>query len=532
MASVSERFSFQEQSKPLSTMTIGNRTKKSVINAEVNLLFYFLSLFVVFFSRKIFLDNLGADFIGLTGTLLSILGFLNLSELGIGLSVSYFLFKPLADGDKKKICDIISLLGFLYKRIGQFIIIGGIGVSLFFPLIFKTSTIPLGIAYFAFYSFLGSSAIGYFINYREILLSADQKMYMVSIYSQSFNLLKSILQILLAIYYKNLYLWVAVEFAAAWVQCGVLNWKINKEYPWLKTDKHQGRRLLKEYPDVIKKTKQIVIHQLKDFLLTKSDEIMIFAFVSLKMVAYYGNYVMIISKLSTLFLTLFSGMAAGIGNLVAESSKEHVKEVFWQLSSAKYLTAGILVFSLSFLINPFIGWWLGKDYQLSSLIVTLFMINLFIMQTRPIVDMFNHSYGLYGDVWSAWAEGIINITVTILAASQWGLIGILLGKIISLFFIIVLWKPYYLFSQGFKESVVQYWTGILRYYICFILAFGYMVGTMYFFKIFPESTISSMLLFGFIEVIPTTVLYIVLLIILGPGTSCLYKRIPFIRSKN
>ena len=107
MASVSERFSFQEQSKPLSTMTIGNRTKKSVINAEVNLLFYFLSLFVVFFSRKIFLDNLGADFIGLTGTLLSILGFRNLSELGIGLSVSYFLFKPLADGDKKKICDII-----------------------------------------------------------------------------------------------------------------------------------------------------------------------------------------------------------------------------------------------------------------------------------------------------------------------------------------------------------------------------------------------------------------------------------------
>lgn len=510
---------------------MGNRTRKSILNAEVGLLFYFLSLFVAFFSRKVFLANLGADFIGLTGTLLSILSFLNLSELGIGLSVSYFLFKPLADNDRQKINEIISLLGYLYKRIGQFILSIGILVSLFFPLMFKNNDLPLSIVYFAFFSFLGSNVIGYFINYRQILLNADQKMYLVSIYSQSFNFLKSVLQIFLAIYYKNLYLWVAIEFMAAIVQCAVLNWKINKEYPWLKSDKSKGRLLLKEYPDIIKKTKQIVIHQLKDFLLNKSDEIMIFAFVSLKMVAYYGNYVMIITKLSTMFLTFFSGMASGIGNLVAEGNKPHIMNIFWQLSSAKYLTAGILVFSLSFLINPFICWWLGEKYQLSRLIVILFMINLYIMQTRPIVDMFNHSYGLYGDVWSAWVEGIINIVVTIAVASQWGLIGILMGKIVSLFFIVVLWKPYYLFSQGFKESITKYWSGILRYYLCFILAFAYLLGTMYAFHLFPEPSLPSMVLFGLAEVLPTIVLYFILLLIIGPGTMSLYKRIPVIGKK-
>lgn len=510
-------------------MAIGNRTRKSILNAEVSLLFYFLSLFVAFFSRKVFLDYLGADFIGLTGTLLSILGLLNLSELGIGLSVSYFLFKPLSDGDRVKICNIISLLGFLYKRIGQIIVIGGILISLSFPLIFKNSALPLGIVFFTFYSFLGSSAIGYFINYRQTLLSADQKMYLVAIYSQSFNFIKSIIQIAMAIYYQNLYLWVAIEFGASWVQCGVLNWKINKEYPWLKTDKRQGYHLLKEYPDIIKKTKQIVIHQMKDFLLTKSDEMMIFAFVSLKMVAYYGNYVMIITKLSTMFLTFFSGMAAGIGNLVAESSKEHVKEIFWQLTSAKYLTAGILVYSLIFLINPFIGWWLGEEYQLNKFIVTLFMINLFIMQTRPIVDMFNHSYGLYGDVWSAWAEGIINITVTVAIAINWGIIGILLGKIVSLFFIVVLWKPYYLFTQGIKEPIKTYWNGILRYYICFIVAFAYMGTMVYTIGITPKTEILSMCLFGGSVVLPTIILYTVLLYIFAPGMKSLVFRFPFFR---
>lgn len=504
---------------------MGNRTRKSILNAEVGLLFYFLSLFVAFFSRKIFLDNLGADFIGLTGTLLSILSLLNLSELGIGLSVSYFLFKPLAENNQQKINEIISLLGYLYKRIGQFILSLGIIISLFFPLIFENSQMRLNIIYFAFFAFLGSNIIGYFINYRQVLLEADQKMFLVSIYSQSFNLLKSFLQIALAIYYKNLFVWVTIEFIAALIQCGVLNWKINKEYPWLKANKSIGPQLLKDYPDVIKKTKQIVIHQLKDFILTKSDEIMIFAFVSLKMVAYYGNYVMIISKLSTMFLTLFSGMGAGIGNLVAEGNKEHIIDVFWQLSSAKYITAGILVLSLSFLINPFIGWWLGTEYQLSPLIVSLFMINLYIMQTRPIVDMFNHSYGLYGDVWAAWAEGIINIIVTIAIALKWGVIGILLGKIVSLFFIVVLWKPYYLFSQGFKITISKYWGGILRYHFCLILSFTFMISSIFAFNLSPNSTLSSIIFFGLIVVAPTIILYLILLYIISPGTRNLVRRI-------
>ena len=58
---------------------MGKRTHKSILNAEVNIIFYFLTLFLAFFSRKIFLDNLGTEFIGLTGTLGNILGYLNLA---------------------------------------------------------------------------------------------------------------------------------------------------------------------------------------------------------------------------------------------------------------------------------------------------------------------------------------------------------------------------------------------------------------------------------------------------------------------
>lgn len=511
---------------------MSNRTKKSIINAEVGLISYLISLFLAFFSRKIFLDNLGADFIGLTGTLSNILGILNLSEMGIGLCISFFLFKPIADNNTQEINNIISLLGYLYKRIGQFIVVCGIVVSLFFPLIFERTNLSYGIIYFSFYTLLASNSIGYFINYRQTLLSADQKMYIVTMYYQGFAILKSLLQIFLAYYYKNLYVWVAIEFIFNLIYCIILNWKINKEYPWLKTNKKNGAQLLKQYPDVIKKTKQILIHQIKDFLLTKSDEIMVFAFVSLKMVAYYGNYTLIIGKLTAAFFTMFTGISAGIGNLVAEGNKEHTLNIFWQLSSLKYFITGILIFILSFLINPFIAWWLGEEYQLSTFIVTLFMINLFIMQTRQFVDSFNHTHGLYGDVWAAWAEGIINIAVTISIAINWGIVGILMGKIVSLIIIVVLWKPYYLFTQGIKEPVSSYWKGVGRYYLCFFISLGYLISTMHIFDIKPSATIYSMAYFGIVEILPTIILYAFLLFFFGPGAREITSRIVIHKKDN
>ena len=56
-----------------------SRVQKSIMNAKVNFVFYFIMLFLTFFSRKVFLDTLGAEFIGLSGTLQNILQMLSLA---------------------------------------------------------------------------------------------------------------------------------------------------------------------------------------------------------------------------------------------------------------------------------------------------------------------------------------------------------------------------------------------------------------------------------------------------------------------
>ncbi len=475
---------------------MSERVHKSLINAEVNLLFFFLSLFLTFFSRKIFLDNLGTEFIGLTGTLNNILGYLNLSELGISTCIGYFLYKPLQTKNQKEIEDILSLLGYLYNWIGGIIFFSATIVSLFFPLIFSSSNINLSIIYFAFYSFLGSSLIGYFINYRQILLGADQKNYIVAFYYQSADLAKLGLQIYLAYFYKNMYVWVMIEFLFSLIGCIILNLKINNEYPWLKVNKSRGKSLLKQYPEIIAKTKQVFVHRIKDFVLVKSDELFIFLFVSLKMVAYYGNYIIIISKLISLFSAITGSVGASVGNLVAEGDKERMLKVFWELTTIQHTIAAILSFSLYCLLEPFVSHWLGPEYIMDHKILILLIIYIYITNSRNSIDNFNHSYGLYADVWSAWVELFINIFVTIVCGLQWGITGILLGKITSLIPIVVIWKPYYLFTYGFKKSVLIYWKAVIRNYAISCFAFVTSLLTIQLIPINPYHSFSQWLLYS------------------------------------
>ncbi len=487
-----------------------SRVQKSLLNARINFVFYFITLVLAFFSRKVFLDYLGADFIGLTGTLQNILGLLNIAELGVGMAIGFNLYKPIQENDREKINEIVSLFGWLYRYIGRIILLIAIIVSLLFPVIFSDTEFSLPVIYFAFYSFLASSLIGYFLNYRSILLTADQKNYVVSAYLQSAGVVKVLIQMCLCYYYRNYYAWIAVELVFGITASIILNIKINKEYPWLVTNIKNGKIFNRKYPQIMRSTRQVFVHKLKDFLLMQSDQILIFAFVSLKMVAYYGNYTLLITKITYLFNSTLDGVLAGVGNLVAEGNKDKILNVFWELMCIRYFIAGWVVASVYLFIEPFIVLWLGEEYILGKSILILLMINTFILLSRGAVDNFNYAYGHYADVWSAWVEGGLNLGITLLLAPHLGVSGILWGKVISLLAIIVLWKPYYLFNVGFGMKIGNYWKYTLRYYLLFIVSFSFILFMRSILAISPYSWvgfIKYVLILSFIYLIVTTSLF-------------------------
>ena len=507
---------------------MSERVHRSVMNIKVGMLFYMLSLFLAFFSRKIFLDCLGAEFIGLTGMLMNIMSFLSVAELGIGTSIVYFLYKPLQEDNHEKINEVMSMLAYLYRCIGAIIGIMGIAVSLFFPWWFNNLTTGLPLVYFAFYSFLGSSVAGYIFNYKQLLVSANQKQYLVNSYFQTIGILQSIAQILLAYYYRNLWLWIIIGLIFTIIGIIIFNYRIQKLYPWLNINLKQGRENLKKYPEILKKTRQIFIQKIKDFILYRSDEIMVGMFVSVVKVAFYGNYTMIINKLNFMVNILSEGLSAGVGNLIAEGNKDKIMKIFWELTATRFLILGIIIFSLLLFLQSFIGCWLGTEYQLSNIIVYLVIFNLFIRYQTAAVYIYLGSAGLFSDIWASWTELVVNIAITLLLAPTYGIAGILLGKIISFGFISTFWKPYYLFSQAFNKSVWEYWRGMAPYYIIFII---FVILTLWLKHsvITPHSdSFLSLAIYGLAVSIPLFAIFFILLFQFTRGMKYFVARKPAI----
>lgn len=450
-------------------MPAESRTKKTLLNARVNLIFYFLTLLLSFFSRKIFLDCLGAEFIGLTGTLQNLLGFLNLAELGIGSAIGYVLYKPLFDHDQEKINEIISVMGYLYHWIGLIILGAGCILACFLPLIFPSTGFPLALIYFAYFSFLASSLIGYFINYRQNLLGADQRNYVVTGYYQTMTIVKTIIQMALAYYTRSYFLWVAIELTFGIIYSFVLNWRINVTYPWLKTEVSRGKELLKVHNQVLLKTKQLFIQKISYFVQYQTVPFLTYAFVNLQIVAFYGNYTIITDKIGQFVNTFLESSGASIGNLIAEGNRKKIINLFWELLSMRYFIGGVFAFSVLILMEPFIGIWLGSEYFLSKTVLYLIVLNVFIGYTRGGVMQFLFGYGMFSDIWAPISEIVINLSVAILCGARWGLPGILMGGIVSQLLIVGIWKPMFLFWKGFKEPLWKYWLGFFKLIICIIV---------------------------------------------------------------
>lgn len=501
-----------------------SRVKKTLLNARVNLIFYFLTLVLSFFSRKIFLDSLGADFIGLMGSLGSLLGFLNLAELGIGSVVGFSLYKPIFNQDRDTIKEIVSVFGYLYRWVGLVILSCGLFLACFFPLIFPDTGFNLGIIYFAFFSFLFSSVIGYFVNYRQTLLGADQRNYVVTAYFQTAAILKTLVQMALAYYTSNYYLWATIEFVYGLCYALILNWKINKVYPWLNTDVRLGKQLLQKYPVIFEKIKQIFVHKIAGVVYSQSAPLLIYAYATLETVAFYGNYTIITSKLGSLLSGVLGSTAASVGNLIAEGNKDRLMTIYWELLAIRFWIAGIFSFALYKLLPPFIKLWLGEDYLLSNDILILVIISFVLGIIRNVTDQYKEGCGLFADVWAPIVESIISIVSSITLGYFWGLKGVLLGGIISTLIVVYGWQPYYLFTKGLYVPYIHYIFNFVKNVLILLFCYISSDRVVRFVSVVYDKSWTTWVIYAICVVTIFSIISFILMLVFLPGMRTFVKR--------
>ena len=474
-----------------------SRTYKSIKNSLVALIIFLINLLIQFFSRKIFIDKLGTEVVGLNTTATSLLQFLNLAELGVGGAVISTLYKPLSNKNYEEINEIISLQGWLYRKIASVVVGGSLILMLFFPFIFDKMELPLWYAYATYSVLLFSSLLSYFFNYKQIVLSADQQEYKIQYSYRIVLLLKLIVQIFAVSSLEKGYIWwLALEVVFAVMASVVLNITIQRTYPKLKTTISKGKTLSKKHPTVTTRIKQFFFHKIAGFALTQTSPIIIYAYTTLTMVAVYGNYMIIINGALSLLNAIFNGMASSVGNLVAEGDRKRILKVFNELIVSRFFLVGTCTFLIYELADELITYWLGADMLLEHttvfLIVTLFFLNTI----RSVVDSFINAFGIFRDIWAPLVEALLNISLSILLGYHFGINGILTGVIISLLLIVYIWKPYFLFHYALQIPLIEYVKIFVRVMLIMIAVMFVVHNIINHIPINPMSGIFSFLIYA------------------------------------
>lgn len=443
------------------------RTEKSKKNMIIALIGQVFVLLVSFITRSIFVRTLAAEYLGISGLFTNIVNVLSLAELGIGVAITYSLYKPIADNDQNSINAIMIYYKKVYQMIGFFILTTGFILSPFLDYFIKdNNTIPYLQAYFLLYVI--NTVITYFYTHKQSLIIAHQNNYIVSINRYTFVIIRNLTQIIMLISFKSFFAYLISQMIFTLMENIRISNIADKLYPHL-NQKGNMNLDISTSQEIKKNTLAMVLHKVGSVVVNGTDNIIISKFVGLLSVGLYSNYWLIISSIHAVYNQGFLSLTASIGNLGVTESKEKSLDVFKKVYFVNYWIYSFSTVSLLILINPFISIWLSNEYLLPRSTIILLVVNFYLTGMRTGVNIFKNSFGLFwNDRYKPLIESIINITASLLLVRKWGIDGVLMGTIISTVTTSLWIEPYVLFKYGFEKKVTNYFKIYFKYILATI----------------------------------------------------------------
>ncbi len=448
------------------------RRENSVRNVAVNLVCQAVSILMSFVCRTVFIQTLGKTYLGVDGLFGNILSLLAVAELGIGQTIIYHMYQPLAQNDRKKLGALMALFKRTYRIIG--IIIGAAGL-LFMPFyhLFIDPSVRIQNLTLIYLLYVFNSVITYFYSYQQCIITADQKDYICSLYRYGFCIAQNVVQIAVLFETRNFILYFCTQILFSFFSNFFLAKKAGKMYPFLKRY-HREKLAPADRADIIKNVKAMFMHRFGGVVVNGTDNLVIAAFFGVASVGLYNNYYLIITKLTDVTSRVFGAITASVGNLGAVEGGRKSYRIYRVANFAGFWIFSFCSICLFCLFNPFIRLWVGKDMLLPEDVVLFLSLNFYATGMRQATLTFRDSFGLFWyDRYNAVAEAMINLGVSIALAKTMGMAGVFAGTLVSTLTTDLWVEPLVLFRHGFHRSVKPYflWYAV---YAALTLGVGYL----------------------------------------------------------
>lgn len=491
-------------------LEVGKNTKRNMIVGLINKV---ILLILPFFSKSIINTTLGTEYLGLNSLFSSILSVLTLSELGFSSAMVYHMYKPIAEDNHKKINALLNLYRKAYLMIGIVISLVGVIIIPFLPFLVKGSY-PSDINIYIIYVVqLINTSLSYFLfGYKQSLLVAYQRDDINSLINLITQGGMQILQLAILMLTKNYYYFIFIMPVFTVVNNLWIAYFTKKLFPFAKCE----GKLEKDTLSSIKKLVAGSFIQ-KACATTRNslDSICISSFVGLAITGIYNNYFIIFNGITVLLSIVGSSLAGGIGNHVVVKNKDENYHELEMLDFLYMMISGWCTVCLLCMSQTFMKFWMGKDMMLSISTVILMCIYFYMLKVGDMRGVYYNATGMWWEMrYRSIVETIANVILNVILGYFYGVNGIVLATVISMFFFNFLWGATIVFKNYFGSSKLKKYFyyhakyAVITFIVCFI---SYFVAS----KMSSQSSI--------IELVERTVACILIPAILYLGIYCKTK---------
>lgn len=427
-----------------------------------------VSTIISFISRTVFIYVLGASYLGISSLYTSILVVLSLAELGVGNVVIYSLYKPVAEENRYKISQLVQFYKKIYLSIATFVFVVGLAIVPFLQNILKLDEhIPNLTLFYILY--LLNSVISYLFVYKTSVLRADQKQYVISLYTTLFQLLTCVFQIIVLLIFKSFIFYLVIQILFTFFTNYSISKYVDKLYPYIKNRVNTLSKMEKK--KIFSDTKSMMSYKVGGVLLNSTDNMFISAFVSTVTVGLYNNYLMLAGVLNKLINITYESLYASVGNLNASTDRHKQLEIFNVMVLAFLWIGCFTTVGFYSLASEIIAVWIGSQYLINNLALLALSLNFYLPIVLYPIWMFRNTTGIFKETANILLyAALINLILSYILGNQLGLWGILIATSISRLITSFWFEPVILYKKLFKGTSRKYFVKIITNIVVIVLA--------------------------------------------------------------
>ncbi|MBR5227299.1 MAG: hypothetical protein IKV94_01505 [Clostridia bacterium] len=453
-----------------------------------------------FLRIKAFVANLGEEVYSANQLFYQIFGYLSIAEAGVGTLIiqKYYLLLIKKDTDNINVAHTTAK-SFL-RKISAAIFAVGIVISFFLKHLTNNS-LTLGYLQTIFLLFLIRNIIDYLMYTPRLLIQADQKLYKINNIVNGAKIIEILVEVIL-LSFKVPYEYILIPTIIERIIMNLIaNHRVYKEYPWLKAVDKKDNSILKNAKYLIGTRVAVIVSNNTDMLIISS-------FLSPKDVTTYSAYNYITKFAKDAANIVLNALLASFGNLMHANAKHEEKlETFEEMNSLFIVMGAVICTWFGFFISNFVGLWIGFENQFTMMSLIAALVILYQQITKFMFNGMRDVQGWFKQTqYIAYAEGILNIILSIILLKKIGLAGVLIATVITNFLTNFWFFPIYTYKKMFDKKP-------FRYYAKFF--FNLMLSAILFFITYK--TLGTLTAGSFLTLIWKALIYLLVIsiIILG-----------------